>query len=112
MSSSNQTNNNDAKDKKKTAPDSIYQSQFSMNLNRPFISASRAQTLRKKWQSNNQWDKYTEGRDLPSSYKYVAVHTKSHQWLSSLPNVHDRPSGCIVEISWMLFDDEENCTSG
>jgi len=107
--SSNQTNNNDAKDKKKTSPDSIYQSQFSMNLNRPFISASRAQTLRKKWQSNNQWDKYTEGRDLPSSYKYVAVHTKSHQWLSSLPNVHDRPSGCIVEISWMLYDDEENC---
>ena len=109
MSSSNQSNNNDAKDKKKTAPDSIYQSQFSMNLNRPFISASRAQTTRKKWQINNQWDKYTKGRDLPSSFKYVVVHTKSHQWLSSLPNVHDRPSGCIVEISWMLFDDEENC---
>jgi len=95
--------------KKARAPDLKYQSPFPMNLNRPFISASRAQTLRKKWQSDNQWDKYTKGRDLPSSYKYVAVHTKSHQWLSSLPNEHDRPSGCIVEISWMLFDDEENC---
>ena len=103
------SNNVDAKeDDTKSTAAVPYRSPFPMRL-KGFIRPSQAQTLRKKWQGNNQWDKYTEGGDLPSSFKYVVVHTKSHQWLSSLPNFHDRPSGCIVEIAWMLFDDEENC---
>jgi len=104
------SNNVDAKeDDTKSTAAVPNRSPLPMRLNRPFTSPSESQTLRKKWQGNNQWDKYTEGRDLPLSFKYVVIHTKSHQWLSSLSNFHDRPSGCIVEIAWMLFDDEENC---
>ena len=53
-----------------------------------FIRPSQAQTLRKKWQGNNQWDIYTEGRDLPSSFKYVNIHTHKLATFSILRYLH------------------------